>query len=124
MPSFNGVAIFGAAVKMATGDLEVARQETGFPGLNGVESLAMGSRGLFTTAEGVLYGNSAGGLQSSESTFRSYRDGNSYVLVDSFGGSWNNVVMDAFEPQGRIIQDSYGNYWRTYRARFKHLSAS
>ena len=124
MPSFGGVAIFGRASKIATGDLEYKVQENEFPAVSGVESLKMGSRGLFTTAEGLLYGATAAGLATAEATFRSYRDGNAYALVDSFGATWNNVRLDVFTPQGRIIQDTLGIYYRTYTARFRHLSAS
>jgi hypothetical protein len=123
MPSFGGVNIFGYAVKMKTGDLAQERQENSFPGLNGVESLTMGSRGLYTVVTGVLFGFGGAGLGTVQSIFRSYRNGNAYVLFTTLFQTWNNVVLESFEPEGDPFQDGAGNWHERYQAKFRHLSS-
>lgn len=124
MPSFGGLPIFGFGVVIVTGDIELRRQENTFPGINGLESLTLGSSGLYTDVDGNLSGSDASALASAEATFRSYRDGNPYTLVDSYGAAWGNVLLEAFSPQGRICQTSAGAFHRPYKARFRHLSTS
>jgi hypothetical protein len=123
MPSFGGSAIFGRGVTIVTGDLIQQRQTNEFPGLNGIESLTMGSRGLMTQVKGTLFAANSALLSTAEAIFRSYRDGNAYQFVDNYGATWNNVVLDSYEPQGRVSQTPDGFYLRSYIARFQHLSA-
>ena len=89
MASFNGVSIFGRAASFVTGDLILQRQENEFAGVDGVETLTLGSRGLMTEVSGLLTGATSADLATAESTFRSYRDGNAYNLVDSYGTTWD-----------------------------------
>jgi len=124
MASFNGVSIFGRAASFVTGDLILQRQENEFAGVDGVETLTLGSRGLMTEVSGLLTGATSADLATAESTFRSYRDGNAYNLVDSYGTTWANVVLETFRPEGRIRQDGYYGYLRPYRAVFRHLTTS
>lgn len=124
MATFGGSDIFGRAVTIVTEDLQLDRQENAFCGLNGVESLTIGERGLFSTATGLLVGSTSGDLAAAENTFRTYRDGIARTLVDTFGNSWSNVILEAFAPQGRVRQDAYHGYFRTYTARFRHLTSS
>ena len=124
MPTFNGVNIFGFGVTMSTGKIEVIRQENTFPGLVGIESLTLGVHGLVTTCSGTLSGSNAANLSTAEGTFRGYSNGNAYVLVDSFFVAWANVILETYEPQGRIMQTSAGIYIRKYTARFRHLTPS
>lgn len=124
MATFNGAAIFGRAATLNTGDLILQRQENEFAGVDGVETLTLGSRGLMTEASGVLFGATSADLATAEATFRSYRDGNAYSLVDSYGNTWANVVLETFRPEGRIRQDAYYGYFRPYRAVFRHLTTS
>jgi hypothetical protein len=123
MPSYGGAPIFGFAVTMATGDYELRRQENEFPGISGVESLTLGASGLFTEVDGTLAGSGSAGLAAAEGTFRSYKDGVARVLVDNYGESWGNVVLDTFQPQGRVKQDPGGNFFRSYKSRFRHLTS-
>ena len=124
MPTYGGSSIFGRSVKFVTEDLNLERQENAFPGLNGVESLTVGERGLYTNVTGLLVGATASDLGTAESTFRSYRDGIARTLVDSYSASWSNVVLESFNPQGRIRQDPSYGYLRPYSARFRHLTSS
>ena len=59
MATFGGASIFGRAVKVSTVRDPVERQENGYSGLNGVESLSLGSRGGTSTVTGLLTGESA-----------------------------------------------------------------
>ena len=123
MPSFNGDLIFGSVVVMKTSDNPRGEQQNAYPGLSGLESLDQGLRGRFTTVTGLLIGPDAPTLNALLGLFRSYNDGNAYVLVDSFGNAWSNVKYDAFEPEDQVKRRaSDGAYYQTYTARFKHLS--
>jgi len=123
MPALDGQNIFGLACKMRTVDNPRAQQQNAYPGLSGLESLDQGLRGRFTSCEGILYGANSGWLATAQATFRSFNDGAAHVLVDSFGVSWANVKLEAFEPQGRVqILAGSGVYFQKYTARFLHLS--
>jgi uncharacterized membrane protein len=122
MPSFNGSLIFGVAVKMATQDNPRIAQLNAFFGLSGLESLDGGLQGRYTSAAGILAGGSIADLGAAEAAFRSYNDGNAYVLVDSYGFVWPQVKLESFEPQGRILTLAGQGYIRYYSARFLHLS--
>lgn len=125
MPSFGATAIFGANVRMSTALNPVERQENPFPGLNGVQSLPMGQRGAVTVAHGLLVGSNPANLAFAEALFFSFYDGLAYVLVDTLGRTWNNVVLEGFEPDPtRIRQAPSGAYFREYSARFRHLTNS
>jgi hypothetical protein len=120
--TFNGDAIFGAAVKMATVDNPRAAQENAFPGLSGVESLDQGDRGRFTMASGLLFGQDGPSQGAAEALFRSYKDGNLYLLVDNYGFAWPNVKLESFEPQGQVKFLIGQGFYRPYTARFRHLT--
>lgn len=121
MPSYGGVNIFGTAVTMSTVDHPRSTQVNSFFGLSGLETLDGGSRGRVTEAGGVLFGPSPVALASAESTFRSFDDGLTRLLIDSLGTAWSNVVLESFRPLGRVRQSPQGVYFRAYRARFLHL---
>lgn len=121
MATFGGASIFGRAVKVSTVRDPVERQENGYSGLNGVESLSLGSRGGMTTVIGLLTGAATSDLEAAEETIRSYNDGIARTLVDSYGISWVYVVLVDYQPQGRIVRDPYRGYCRPYVARFRHL---
>lgn len=121
MPSYGGVNIFGTAVTMSTVDQPREKQINSFFGLSGLETLDGGSRGRATEVGGLLYGPSPASLAGAESTFRSFDDGVSRVLVDNLGAAWGNVVLQSFRPLGRVRQSPFGVFFRAYRARFLHL---
>ena len=121
MPSYGGVNIFGASVTMSTVDSPREKQVNSFFGLSGLETLDGGSRGRVTEVGGILYGAGPAALAGAETTFRSFDDGVSRVLVDSLGAAWRNVVLQSFRPMGRVRQSPFGVFFRAYRARFLHL---
>ena len=121
MPSYNGINIFGVAVTMATAPRERPKWLQPAFGADGLPCLDGGGRGGETIVSGVLTGASAAGLSAAEALFRSMQDGQSRDLVDTFGVVWPEVLLDHFEPQGRVRQSAYGAFWRGYKARFIHL---
>lgn len=122
MPYFNGVNIFGVGVKMVTADNPRAAQENAFPGLSGVESLDQGDRGRFTSVVGMLVADTPADLGVLETLFRSYNDGNTYVLTDAYGFNWPNVKLESFEPQPPAFPLVPYGWCRRYTARFRHLT--
>jgi hypothetical protein len=122
MASFNGMNIFGLVLSMSTGDNRRDTQVNSFNGLNGLEVLDGGSRGLTTVVHGVLYGAGLSGLAAARAALRVYRDGNAYVLVDSTGTSWPNVLLQRFTPAEAIKQAPDGTCLQPYTAEFLHLT--
>lgn len=122
MAFYGGVAIFGAAVSMATSDNPRESQVNSFFGVNGLESLDGGFRGRITRVRGVLHGGSALLLASAEGLFRSYNDGVTRVLVDNLGTIWPGVRLLTFHPHGQVRQSADGTYFRAYQAHFLHMA--
>ena len=96
MATFGGVAIFGSKVVMQAGVINPpAVQQNTYPGQNGTEELSMGLRGGYTLVSGCLGGSGPGGLAAAEAVFR---------------------------PTGRVYRDPYGNCYRDYTAKFRHIT--
>jgi hypothetical protein len=121
MASYGGVDIFGLSVSLTTADNPRQAQENKYFGLDGIERLDGGLAGRYTTARGVHFGVTAAELGLVQESFRAYNDGLARVLVDSRSVVWANVVLESFEPQGRVLAD-YRGYYQPYQARFRHLS--
>ena len=121
MPAYNGVNIFGTGVIMETKDRPRARQINSFFGLNGCTFIDGGSRGRVTQVEGVLVASSLSSLSDAEQTFRVFADGEPRTLIDTFGNAWTNVILEQFQPIGRIRQSAQGGFLRAYKAGFFHL---
>jgi hypothetical protein len=123
VPTFNGVAIFGAAWKLRAGQINpVASQVNAYPALDGLESLKQGKRGGRALATGRLGGYGAAGLNAAQNLFRSYHDGFAYILIDQFGNAWPFTKLESFEATGPITTDpATGWLWQPYQATFVHL---
>jgi hypothetical protein len=99
-----------------------ARQVNEYPGVNGLEVLNLGSRGGTTEAEGLLYGDTLLDLAAAFGTFIGYvRDGGAYTLEDSFGVSWDSVILVDFRPDGLAKLFTDGGFCRAYKAVFLHI---
>jgi hypothetical protein len=122
MATYGGVNLFGTGVSFATTDRARESQLNAYFGIGGIESLDGGSRGRITNVSGVLFAPSAAALASTEAAFRGYVDGIDRDLVDDLGSRWSNVLLESFQPQGRIRRTPDGLYFHPYRARFLHLT--
>lgn len=121
MATYNGVNIFGKAVRMVVRDTPSERQETAYPGLSGVESIGLGSRGRFVEVAGVLTGANLAARVAAENLFRSYKDGTARSLVDTDGTLWEWATLESFDPAGKPYIDPLHGYCRGYTARFRLL---
>jgi hypothetical protein len=122
MASFNGLDL-GLIFAMSTAANPKARQVNAYAGANGLEVLDHGSRGGSSAVEGALAGSTPAGLAAAEGTFRSLQiDGGGYVLVDTLGNSWFNVILVQFNPVGRVGIVAGGGYARRYAMEFLHVS--
>ncbi len=122
MATYGGVNIFGKAVRMMVRDTPTERQETAYPGVSGVESIGLGSRGRFVEVSGTVYGANQAGRLAAEATFRSYKDGTARALVDTDGVTWTWAVLESFDPSSKPYVDSYHGHCRDYTARFRLLT--
>lgn len=130
--TFNGIAIFGLVMNFSTTANPKAQQIREYPGLDGLVRVDLGARGGRTRVEGALWGSTPANLALAEGLLRAAQlDGGAYVLVDDYGVSWPSVVLQAFEPQGRVFRATcgvylgtpvVGGYARKYRAELLHLS--
>lgn len=120
-PTFGGTALFGNVTDMPTADNPRDRQINSYNGQNGLEILDGGGRGRVTRVTGQLFGNGPAGLTAAVALFRSFLDGNAYVLVDTVGNTWPVVRLERFHPTGRIRQDADGLCWQDYTAEFLHV---
>jgi len=119
--TFDGSNIFGAAVSMATGDVERESQVNSFFGVSGTEVLDGGQRGTQTIATGVLAGVDQSAFNSAVALVRSYKDGAAYTLVDTAGVTWANVRLAAFNLKPPRRQASNGVVFQPYQIVFEHL---
>lgn len=124
MATLDGYSIFGGAVTMATVDNTRDRQKNIYPGLSGIEALDQGLHGRYTTVSGrfVETGGGVAAIASAEAAFRSFNDGQTHILVDTMGTVWLNVMLESFEPQGKVELWGNGYTSRKYTARFLHLT--
>ena len=122
MASYAGANIFGIGVRMRTAVNPRDRQVNSYPGVNGLEVLDGGSRGLVTLVAGTLIGSDESGLGASEQFFLSYFDGSAYLLVDTLGRAWPSVRLESFRPAGRVRRGPDGTCLREYTAEFLHLN--
>lgn len=121
LPTFGGSAIFGPAVVMSTKDIPRERQVNAFFGLSGVEWLDGGSRGFETHVSGLLVGPGEAGLRLALTLFRSAKDGQTHVLVDTLGIIWPFVLLTIFDPVPPVHRTPSGDRWCRYEAQFVHL---
>jgi hypothetical protein len=122
VPTYGGAAIFGFAPVVVIQDSEPARQENAYPGIDGVESLHMGTRGRFAVVTGVLTAASPADLTVNENVFRLLKDGIPRPLMDTSGYTWYWAVVQSFDPEGARKVDGKWGYHRPYRAVFRLLT--
>jgi hypothetical protein len=124
MATLDGYPIFGGAVSMMTADNTRDRQKNIYVGINGIEALDQGLHGRYTTVSGrfVETAGGVGAIASAEAAFRGFNDGQTHTLVDTMGTTWLNVMLESFEPQGKVELWGNGYTSRRYTARFLHLT--
>jgi hypothetical protein len=122
MATFGNQAIFGTGVTFSTSNRPRQTQVNSFFGINGVEVIDGGNRGRETIVSGTLIAPDSASLSQSESVFRNLADGVARELVDSSGNTWQNVLLEHFQPIGRVQLAASGSSIRSYRARFFHLT--
>ena len=123
-PTFGGNQIFGYAPVISTRDVPRETQTNAFFGLDGVEQLDGGDRGMESHATGILLGLGESGLRSLLTTFRSFKDGQGRVLTDTIGIEWPNVTLKTFTPSPMVHSTPQGYRWCRYEAIFFHSTSS
>lgn len=121
-PLYDGLALFGPGAHVIGRANPVARVTRGFPGLRGLVTKTLGSRGARAEAWGVLVGPARVDQAAAEAALELYKlDGGAYPLLDSLGRTWPEMVLVDFEPIGEVYQDENGHA-REYRAEFLGLT--
>jgi hypothetical protein len=123
MVNYDGVNIFGAAVKFQQLTHPNAQQVNTFFGVSGTQTLFGGGRGRTFLIRGILLGATMADLNAAEATFTSYADGVSRTLVDPRGRAWPNVIFRGeFTPDPKGPYPSVGGWALPYRAVFYGLT--
>jgi hypothetical protein len=119
-PTYGGLPIFGRSPIVLVQDTDPARQENAYPGINGIESLPMGTRGRFIVVTGTHVAPTPAELVSAQNFFRSFKDGRPRPLMDTAGYIWPWAELQTFDPLNRrIIEGWYGSV-QDFRAVFRH----
>jgi hypothetical protein len=131
-PTYGGVPIFGAAVRIQQVPEIASQQAEAFFGVPGVLSVFGGHRGRTFQITGVLYDSDLVLLNSDEDVFTpgvagSVADGVARSLSDTRGRTWANVIyLGEFQPDPRgPVPGSWGTgsgWVLPYRAVFRGLS--
>jgi hypothetical protein len=131
-PTYGGMPIFGAAVRIQQIPRPAAQQLGAFFGVPGLLSVFGGGRGRIFQIEGVLYDVDLPSLNSDEDVFTpgvagSVADGIARPLFDTRGRTWANVVyLGEYQPDplGPLpgVWGGGGGWVLKYRAVFHGLS--
>jgi hypothetical protein len=123
MMTYNGVNIFGSAVRFQHVAHPRAQQVNAFFGVSGTQVLDGGGRGRSFFIQGVLVAPTIAGLGLAESGFASFADGVARTLIDPRGQVWKNVVFKGeFVPDPRGPKPASGGWALPYRAVFHGLT--
>lgn len=99
---YDGVALFGAAVRCRHVPTANATQVATFFGINGVQAVDGGPRGRLFEIEGVWIASNPATFRSYEAVLLSYADGKPRTLVDTLGYTWPFVAFRGELQTGRI----------------------
>ena len=128
MGLLNGVNVFGIATTFQPSIDATAQQINAFFGVNGVQAVHGGQRGMSILVSGVFFGPTPESVIAQEGILLSYRDGISRRLDDNLGRVYPSVVFDgpyqtwehgvkpAFLPYGGV-----GGWAMAYKAVFREL---
>jgi hypothetical protein len=120
--TFNGVSLFGYAIKMTNNVSDRSSQKNAYPGLAGVEHIDLGSRGRTTIVRGRLFASSVANLMAAKTLMESYHDGLPYSMYDTAGLLWTNCLMGPVKMIDRWTHGgSIGFQW-AYEVEITHLT--
>lgn len=107
MATYDGANVFGTAVTVEEGPIPPSIQENTFFGLNGVQTLHGGGRGVQFSVSACFVGASQEDVVSAQVLLNSYVDGIGRQFVDNYGRTYDNVlVYSRAQPWNRGIKPS------------------
>lgn len=123
-PTYDGEAMFGAAVSIRHQPNPTAQQINAFFDINGVQAIYGGSRGRAFFVTGVLAAPDPPSLRALQAFILSYADGRPRVLVDCYGYSWPNVIFKGEFQEGQFAfnPNGQGGCCQAYKAVFMGLT--
>jgi hypothetical protein len=123
VPTYDGVPIFGVAVRVQDRPHAAAVQINAYFGIDGLTSLYGGSRGRELHISGCLIAEDLEGLVAAEQLLLSYADGLARTLIDPVGREFNNVIFKGeYEPFAEGPKFTDGGVILPYRAVFHGLT--
>lgn len=123
MPVFNSLSFFGVVQTERSVNTPNDVQLNAFPGVNGLQSLNMGSRGGRTAVRGTLFGANAAELETLQQTFRNLLAARTVAAyVNDAGTNLGPSYLEMFQPLDEEIAWYPGWGWGLeYVAVFVHL---
>jgi len=108
MGLYGGESIFGVCTSFVPSFEPTAEQLNAFFGVNGVQAIHGGERGVTVLISGVFFGLTEGDVVNQEGLMLSYRDGIARTLVDNFGRVYPNVLLTStYQPWEHGVKPAY-----------------
>jgi hypothetical protein len=108
IPTYNGGPIFGYACEVRHNPHPTALQVDAFFGVAGSIMLFGGGRGRLFEIKGTLQDVDVPALMGDIQVINNYVNGIAGTFTDSYGRSWQNVVIPAQVREGRILETDIG----------------
>lgn len=125
MPSYAGIDL-GFVIAPSDGPVPAEWQRNAYPGVAGVEQLAMGPRGWTFQLQGFLFASNITAFVALKNSLYAYQVGQTAnVYVDADGTSHSGTVLINFRPTGpRYFLDNVGpGVGQEYTAEFFYPGA-
>ena len=123
VPSLDFQPIFGVACTVRTQQRPRQLATEAYFGTGQVGCQDGGARGTTHQVLGVIWGPGPDGLAAAFGFAGNFLDGQAHTFSDALGTPWPGTVLQTYEPVGKIVQDSRGNYGRGFRATLLTLTA-
>jgi len=119
LATFDGISLGPVAIVLNIPNPK-RRQFNTYPRVNGRQSLDMGTNGGQIVVDVVMYATTASGLNTQEITWYNYQaSGAACVFGDTYGNQLSGIILDTYEPLGKITRASDGGWAR--HAKFTFL---
>jgi hypothetical protein len=121
VPTFGGVAVFGAPCHVRHLPDEPVLQLDHYFGVPGSTALFGGQPGRLFEVVGTLQGATLPGLLAAEATLLSLGDGIARTLIDTQGRAWPNCLLFSYRPHPKGPRPTDWGWVLRYEATLKGL---
>lgn len=120
-PTFDGNPIFGSSWIVSPIPIPNDRVMFAVPGVNGVFSKNLGSRGGRTVLRALWVGVDPSEVAAAEQILLNYmRSGLVSVFTDVNGAAWPQVCIESYSPDGDEVQPTSGGWGKSFTVTLFH----